>query len=62
MKRLTIFQINATVAAAGALALCMAIVLLRILPAILWASVLAIALGHHLNEYGGGILPGHGIA
>ena len=43
-KRLTIFQINATVAAAGALALCAAIVMSRILPAILWAFVLAIAL------------------
>ena len=43
-KRLTIFQINATVAAAGALALCAAFVLSRILPAILWAFVLAIAL------------------
>lgn len=43
-KRLTIFQINATVAAAGALALCAAFVMSRILPAILWAFVLAIAL------------------
>ncbi|HWU56708.1 MAG TPA: AI-2E family transporter [Rhizomicrobium sp.] len=43
-KSLTIFQINATVAAAGALALCAAFVLSRILPAILWAFVLAIAL------------------
>jgi predicted PurR-regulated permease PerM len=43
-KGLTIFQINATVAAAGALALCAAFVLSHILPAILWAFVLAIAL------------------
>jgi len=43
-KPLTIFQINATVAALGALALCAAFVLSRILPAILWAFVLAIAL------------------
>jgi len=43
-KSLTIFQINATVAAAGALALCAVFVLSRILPAILWAFVLAIAL------------------
>jgi predicted PurR-regulated permease PerM len=43
-KRLTIFQINATVAAAGALTLCAAFVMSRILPAILWAFVLAIAL------------------
>ncbi|HET7083211.1 MAG TPA: AI-2E family transporter [Rhizomicrobium sp.] len=43
-KRLTIFQINATVAAAGALALCAAFVMSRILPAILWSFVLAIAL------------------
>ncbi|HWY64989.1 MAG TPA: AI-2E family transporter [Rhizomicrobium sp.] len=43
-KRLTMFQINATVAAAGALALCAVFVLSRILPAILWAFVLAIAL------------------
>src|SRR5689334_16358590 len=43
-KRLTIFQINATVAAGGALALCAAFVMSRILPAILWAFVLAIAL------------------
>ena len=43
-KRLTIFQINATVAAVGALVLCAAFVMSRILPAILWAFVLAIAL------------------
>jgi len=43
-KRLTFFQISATVAAAGALALCAAYVMSRILPAILWAFVLAIAL------------------
>lgn len=38
------FQITATVAAGGALALCMVFVLWRILPAILWACVLSIAL------------------
>jgi len=43
-KQLTTFQINATVAAAGGLALCAAFVLARILPGILWAFVLAIAL------------------
>jgi predicted PurR-regulated permease PerM len=43
-KGLTLFQINATVAAAGALVLCAVFVLSHILPAILWAFVLAIAL------------------
>jgi predicted PurR-regulated permease PerM len=43
-KRLTIFQINATVTAIAALALCAAFVMSRILPALLWAFVLAIAL------------------
>ena len=44
VNRLTIFQINATVAAVAALALCAAFVMSRILPALLWAVVLAIAL------------------
>jgi predicted PurR-regulated permease PerM len=44
VNRLTIFQINATVAAVAALALCAAFVMSRILPALLWAAVLAIAL------------------
>jgi predicted PurR-regulated permease PerM len=43
-KQLTTFQINATVAATGGLALCAVFVLRGILPGILWAFVLAIAL------------------
>jgi predicted PurR-regulated permease PerM len=43
-ERLTIFQINATVAAGGVLLLCAAFVLSRILPGVLWAFVLVIAL------------------
>jgi predicted PurR-regulated permease PerM len=43
-KQLTTFQINASVAAAGGLVLCAVFVLWRILPGILWALVLAIAL------------------
>lgn len=44
VNRHTILQINATVAAVAALALCAAFVMSRILPALLWAVVLAIAL------------------
>lgn len=43
-ERLTIFQINATVAAGGVLLLCAAFVMSRILPGVLWAFVLVIAL------------------
>ena len=43
-RRLTRFQTGATVAAGGALALCLVFVLSPILPALLWAGVLAIAL------------------
>ena len=43
-KRLTPFQTAATVTAAGALALCLVVVLWRILPAVLWAGILTIAL------------------
>jgi predicted PurR-regulated permease PerM len=43
-ERLTPFQTAATVAAGGALALCLVVVLSRILPAVLWAGVLTIAL------------------
>jgi predicted PurR-regulated permease PerM len=43
-SRLTPFQTTATVAAAGGLALCIVFVLWRILPGILWAFVLSIAL------------------
>lgn len=43
-ERLTIFQINATVAAGGVLLLCAVFVMSRILPGVLWAFVLAIAL------------------
>jgi predicted PurR-regulated permease PerM len=43
-KKLTMFQITATVAAGGALALCIVFVLWRIVPGLLWAFVLAIAL------------------
>jgi len=43
-ERLNTFQINATVAAGGVLLLCAAFVMSRILPGVLWAFVLAIAL------------------
>jgi predicted PurR-regulated permease PerM len=43
-ERLTIFQINATVAAGGVLLLCAVFVMSRILPGVLWALVLVIAL------------------
>ena len=43
-ERLTIFQINATVAAGGVLLLCAAFVMSRILPGVLWALILVIAL------------------
>ena len=43
-NQLTTFQINATVTAAGGLILCAAFALWHILPGILWAFVLAIAL------------------
>lgn len=43
-ERLTIFQINATVAAAGVLLLFAIFVMSRILPGVLWALVLVIAL------------------
>jgi len=43
-ERLNIFQINATVAAAGVLLLCAAFVMSRILPGVLWALILVIAL------------------
>jgi predicted PurR-regulated permease PerM len=43
-ERLNTFQINATVAAAGVLLLCAAFVMSRILPGVLWALVLVIAL------------------
>lgn len=43
-ERLNTFQINATVAAAGVLLLCAVFVMSRILPGVLWALVLVIAL------------------
>src|SRR3954471_5529731 len=43
-ERLNTFQINATVAAAGVLLLCAAFVMSRILPGVLWALILVIAL------------------
>ena len=43
-ERSNILQINATVAAGGVLLLCAAFVMSRILPGLLWAFVLAIAL------------------
>jgi predicted PurR-regulated permease PerM len=42
-SRQTAFQINATVAASSALAVCLVFVLWEILPALLWAGVLVIA-------------------
>ena len=49
--RLTTFQISATVAAGAALALCLVIVLWKILPALLWAGVLAIALWPSYSKF-----------
>ena len=43
-ERLNIFQINATVAAAGVLLLSAVFVMSRILPGVLWALILVIAL------------------